>query len=111
MTTLADIRDITEDVFGIDHGALKGYSRERHLVRGRRAFIQVAREQGTFSLPQIGKAIKRDHTTVMFHLREAAKGRLVDEESLRAIKCRLSPPYIKSSDPYRFKSVRRPTCS
>lgn len=45
-------------------GALKGSSRVQHLVDARFEVIRHARTKG-FSMPAIGRALNRDHTTIL----------------------------------------------
>ncbi len=50
---------------------IRGMSREGRLIEFRRDFARLADEEG-YSSPVIGRALNRDHTTVLHHL-----GRLV----------------------------------
>lgn len=52
---------------GITPAALMGPHRQRHLVIAREEFCRRAWKTQLFSAPQIGYAINRDHTTVMYH--------------------------------------------
>lgn len=107
MSKLSEIREITADVFGVSPDDLKGYPRTSKLVTARRAFIKIARDQKKFSLPQIGRAIKRDHTTVLHHLRMVERGKLDQhKDQLEKICQRLRPPYLRSGTAFQFKSVR-----
>lgn len=54
---------------GLDVEDVRGPHRQKPLVNARWEFIAHAREEG-HSLPTIGAAINRDHTTVMHALRE-----------------------------------------
>jgi len=46
---------------------LRGDSREARLIELRRRFAQMADEEG-YSSTVIGRALNRDHTTVLHHL-------------------------------------------
>lgn len=47
--------------------------RVSHLVRARQLAAYVARVRYGASLPQIGRALNRDHTTVLYHVRAMAE--------------------------------------
>lgn len=48
---------------------ITGYSRKRHIVRARWAAAWLMRRRG-MSLPQIGRHLNRDHTTIFYALRK-----------------------------------------
>ena len=50
---------------------LRGSAREAYLVEARREFAALASEHG-FSASAIGRALDRDHTTILHHLKIAA---------------------------------------
>ncbi|WP_374653090.1 helix-turn-helix domain-containing protein [Dongia sp.] len=60
--------DATAEVFGVHKILLAGVGRARRLAYPRFAFYLVARETLGLSLPAIGRAVSRDHTTVMHGL-------------------------------------------
>jgi chromosomal replication initiation ATPase DnaA len=47
--------------------AIRGNNRQRLLVMARREFCQRADALKEWSASEIGRAINRDHTTVMYH--------------------------------------------
>lgn len=54
---------------GIDQRFIKSTSRNKDIVRARAMFCEIARSRG-FSYPEIGRAINRDHSTVMYLVKE-----------------------------------------
>ena len=57
--------------FGFELADLTGPDTRRDLVRARYAAIHAVRQaKPRFSLPQIGSAFGRDHTTVLYALRK-----------------------------------------
>jgi chromosomal replication initiation ATPase DnaA len=63
---LAMLRREVADGFGIREEDLTGPRQSRHCVSARRTFSRMASERG-FSLNEIGRALRKHHTTV-FHL-------------------------------------------
>jgi chromosomal replication initiation ATPase DnaA len=57
--------------FGVRYEDMMGPARWGTLPIARRALYRVLRAQG-WSLPQIGRFVGRDHTTVMIALRKGA---------------------------------------
>lgn len=53
---------------GVDSGEILGRSRLRDHVRARWRVMRILRRMH-YSLPQIGMAMNRDHTTVLYALR------------------------------------------
>lgn len=66
--TLRNLYQDVEDRFGVTPDQLKGVQRSKKLVSARIYFIRAARQLG-YSTPQIGKAINKDNTTVLYHLK------------------------------------------
>lgn len=85
---LAELLVIVANAHNITLAELRGPSRKKHLVRARREFCAMARAirderfQGhyRFSLPQIGRALNRDHTTVIHALKAVEKSRQMAHE-------------------------------
>lgn len=61
---LAEIVVIQANKYGFTLSQLRGPSRERGRLSARRSIARLARGEG-FSFPQIGRALNRDHSTVM----------------------------------------------
>lgn len=55
--------------FGVSEAALKSTNKTRFLCGARWQFMSRAYATGKFSLPQIGRFINRDHTTVLYGIR------------------------------------------
>lgn len=68
--TIAEIVKSVEARFGLTRGAVTGCNRQKHIARARHAACHIARKNG-YSLPEIGRAIGRDHTTVINSLNRA----------------------------------------
>lgn len=63
---------IMREVFeatGITAEEIRSQSRERHIVRARQLVMYAAHKTTAMSLHQIGKAVRRDHSTVMHGIR------------------------------------------
>jgi len=76
---VGDIVAASARAFGMSQLAVVGEGRHREAVRARRVVCVLAREAG-WSLPHIGRVLRRDHTTVLHHLRWAARERAVDAD-------------------------------
>ena len=63
---------------GVTFKAISGSSRKRPLVQYRQELKHILRTKTSFSLPQIGDALNRDHTTIIHgikaHERREAQG-------------------------------------
>jgi chromosomal replication initiator protein len=59
------------EAFGLKLEDMTGRSQPQRIVRARHAVVWCAREVLKESFPRIGKALKRDHTTVMSSYRRA----------------------------------------
>ena len=69
---LNGIRKIAHEVSaksGVNLAELRGLSQSKHFVRARWECFKRARNAG-FSLTQIGNFFRRDHTTVLYGLRQ-----------------------------------------
>lgn len=62
----------TCDAHGLSLAALIGRSRSASLVRARHVAMYVARETLGASYPEIGRAFRRDHTSVMHGVERAS---------------------------------------
>jgi hypothetical protein len=82
MLTMASCRFLTSVVAlqtGIAEKTLIGPAKLRHVVEARDKLIKLIFEHTQHSLPMIGKAVHRDHTTVLHSLRKSGcYYRLVD---------------------------------
>lgn len=64
--SLGDIFEIVRDVTGKTRDEMCGRTRNQELLHARREFIRMALLQG-HSYSSIGRALKRDHTTILHH--------------------------------------------
>lgn len=69
--TLEDAKAAAADAFGLQFEDMTARAQPQRIVRARHAFVWCAREVLKESFPRIGKALKRDHTTVMSSYRRA----------------------------------------
>ena len=59
--------------FGLSVGELRGPRRMMHIVEARHLVFAVARHETKLALEEIGQALNRDHTTVIFGISATAK--------------------------------------
>lgn len=71
VVTMEDLIEAGAAAFGITPAEVLGRGQPQRLVRGRHAIVFCAREILKESFPRIGKALGRDHTTVMSSYRRA----------------------------------------
>lgn len=69
---LGDIMRRVAADHGISTEDLRGVSREKKVVLARNEFCWQARRTGRYSLPTIGTAVRRDHSTVLHAIRKHA---------------------------------------
>lgn len=80
--TLAEIIGAVANFYGVKPEQLKGRHRTKEIVGPRQMAMYLAREETNASLPQIGKALSRDHTTVLYGCRKINE-QLTRDEQLR----------------------------
>ena len=71
----ASVRQVQEavaDYYGFSLGELLGRSRARQLTAPRHLAMYLAKEITAASLPALGEAFRRDHTTVLYALRKVS---------------------------------------
>lgn len=71
VATIDDAIAAGAEAFGLTMDDLLGRAQPQRIVRSRHAVVWCAREVLKESFPRIGKALKRDHTTVMSSYRRA----------------------------------------
>jgi len=71
VVTMADVIVAGAAAFGISVDEVTCRAQPQRLVRARHAIVYCAREELRESFPRIGKALHRDHTTVMSSYRRA----------------------------------------
>lgn len=69
--TMDDAIAAGAEIFGLSVAEIRGRAQPQRIVRGRHAIVWCAREVLRESFPRIGKAMGRDHTTVMSSYRRA----------------------------------------
>lgn len=60
---------LVEEWFSFEAGSIISPRRACELIPPRRLFCQLMYKYSSWSLPQIGRLINRDHTTVLYHTR------------------------------------------
>ena len=68
---LATIAERVCEKTGISHRAFLSHNRSQRYARPRHLFAWLARETTNQSYPQIGRALQRDHTTIINSHRRA----------------------------------------
>ncbi len=71
VATLDDAINAGAESFGLTRAEITGRAQPQRIVRARHAIVYCAREVLGESFPRIGKALSRDHTTVMSSYRRA----------------------------------------
>lgn len=61
---IAEVMDVVAGHFGCGRAELLGRSRFKTIALARNIAMRLARDEG-FSFPELGRAFRRDHTTVM----------------------------------------------
>ena len=90
---VVDIIDVVTKVTGVTHMELVSRRRERQFVRARHIAIQLMIEMTDLSYVQIGSALNRDHTTVMYvkkKMETRGRGRSLLNTQLAEAKRRLA---------------------
>jgi chromosomal replication initiator protein len=80
MITLDNIQKTVADFYKLRVSELTSDKRTRNLARPRQVAMLISKELTTHSLPEIGDAYKRDHTTVLHACRQIAKLRAEDRQ-------------------------------
>ena len=73
LVSIPNIQKTVADYFGLRHGDLVSKRRQRSVVRPRQMAMTLAKELTEHSLPEIGEAFSRDHTTVLHACRVVRK--------------------------------------
>jgi chromosomal replication initiator protein len=75
MILIRDIIAVVADVFAVDPADVTGSCRRPEFVKPRHVAMYLAREAGERSLPEIGRAFNRDHTSVLYAIGRVADSR------------------------------------
>ena len=78
LVTIENIQKVVAEYYRIKVADLKSKSRARSITRPRQVAMALAKELTNKSLPEIGRAFERDHTTVLNACREVPKFREKD---------------------------------
>jgi chromosomal replication initiator protein len=70
---MAEILEAVARVYGLGTAAIIGRSRSKSIAEARMVVCLVARRCTRLSLPEIGRAVGRDHTTVMSAVKSAER--------------------------------------
>lgn len=62
---------VVSELSGFEVAVLIGRQRARYVARPRQVYMLLAKELTQASLPQIGRVIQKDHTTVLYGVRAA----------------------------------------
>jgi len=81
--TISMIQDRVATAFGVARGEIVGLTREHRVTRPRQVAMYLALELTAQSFPAIGRAFRRDHTTVMYSVR-VLPAYLASDAALRA---------------------------
>ncbi|MGB0747154.1 MAG: helix-turn-helix domain-containing protein [Magnetospiraceae bacterium] len=84
MNEVSQIIEIVSQQTGISRKRILSAQRMAGVVRARHAIMYVACTQTEKSLPMIGRALGRDHTTILHGYRKV-KSRLRDDEDLAVL--------------------------
>ncbi len=89
--TLSNIQRVVTTYYKLESNALVGKSRKANIVRPRQLAMYISRELTDHSLPEIGRAFSRDHSTVMHACRR------IEEELEENIRMKRDYDAIKAS--------------
>lgn len=76
---LQSIATATAEHFGVDMETMQGYSRFPEHVRPRQVYCHIAAKWTDAPATEIGRVIRRDHTTVASSIRRAAQMDVADD--------------------------------
>lgn len=66
---ILEIAEEVSDATGIPVGVLTGENRAKYIAHARQLAYYIAHREG-FTLPEIGRVFRRDHTTVLHGVRQ-----------------------------------------
>jgi len=72
--------------FGIKADDLKGKARHKQIVGPRQVAMYLLREDGHLSTPEVGRLLNRDHTTVLYGMKQIANDIARDGPSRAAVR-------------------------
>lgn len=99
--TVSDCLSAVEREFGVPRVDLLSHRRLIDHARPRQVAMWLARRVTSHSLPQIGRAMDRDHTTIMHGIRRVEELRRGSDE-FRAASDRLLSVFAQASKPHKI---------
>lgn len=82
---LARVVQLVAEEWGVCRDALAGENRAQRVVRPRQAVMLIAAQHCGWSTPRIGRALRRDHSTVIYGIRAAEARAAEDPDYARRI--------------------------
>lgn len=95
--TISDIQRYVEQYFNITHGEMIGSQRPRHISQARQIAMYLSRTLTQSSYPDIGKAFKKDHSSVVHAYKNIEKKRQTDRDFFNEIE-RISDLIVASEE-------------
>lgn len=83
---LTDVILVAEKLYNLPPGSILRTDRHQHIVDVRRMLAFIGRAWFDLTFPQIGKVMKRDHSTIMYHHGEMLKLIRQDRSRLQDIR-------------------------
>jgi chromosomal replication initiator protein len=80
--TPQEILDEVAQYYNLEADLLRGRGRSKKVARSRQIAMYLAREETRASLPQIGQALGRDHTTILYGYEKISQ-QIEEDDSLR----------------------------
>lgn len=77
---MAKIINATSKVFNVRNDEIIGRTRNKAVASARQVVYMIARTSTEMTLPQIGKVMKRDHTTVLYGINKASERAEKDQQ-------------------------------
>lgn len=84
--TILEIQRAVADFFGVALNELKSDRRDRSPAHARQIAMFLARELTLHSLPMIGRSFRRDHSTILYAIRQVEARRRAGSETDRALR-------------------------
>ncbi|MGI6220881.1 MAG: chromosomal replication initiator protein DnaA [Coriobacteriales bacterium] len=83
--TISDIQRFVELYYNVTHGELLGSQRPRHISNARQVGMYLSRVLTQASYPEIGKAFKKDHSSVVHAYKNIESKRQADRDFFNEI--------------------------
>ncbi|MFN3387482.1 MAG: helix-turn-helix domain-containing protein [Allosphingosinicella sp.] len=109
--TVAEVVLLVSSEFGVSRAELVSEHRGREIAHPRQVVMYLASQVTPASLPQIGRRLNRDHTTVMHGIR-AVRKRMAEDPELAArvgrLRRALEPPEPLECEPAQLDFLPGP---